>query len=226
LMEKTPSRMFEVLRGCGALQRILPELDALFGVPQPQKHHPEVDTGAHALRVIDYAAAIAAPLAVRFAALVHDLGKGATPREQWPAHHGHEEIGATLVNQVCERLRVPGDCHDLALLVARHHGNVHRASELRAGTVFKLLSATDALRRPERFRLFLAACACDFHGRPGYEDRNYAPTRLLEVALRAALDVDAGAIAKTTTPAQIPLRIAAARQRAIAAALKALRASA
>ncbi len=220
LMEKTPSRMFEVLRGCGALARIMPEVDALFGVPQPAQYHPEIDTGMHVLRVIDYAAQHSQALPVRFAALVHDLGKGVTPRANWPAHHGHEEKSAQRVAQLCARLRVPADCRELAVLVARHHGVVHRAAELRPATVLKLLSAADALRRPERFEFFLAACACDFHGRPGYATRDYPPARILRVAQRAAVAVDAGAIARDCPPAQIPLRVARARLAAIAAALK------
>jgi tRNA nucleotidyltransferase (CCA-adding enzyme) len=219
LMEQAPSRMVEVLRGCAALARILPELDALFGVPQPARYHPEVDTGTHVLRVIDHAARTAQPLPVRFAVLTHDLGKGATPRAMWPSHHGHEERSAELVLQLCERLKVPTECRDLAVMVARQHGVAHLAAELRPATVLKLLTQTDALRRPERFQMFLAACACDFHGRPGFEEQDYPPARLLEDARRAAAAVDAGAIAQVTAPERIPERVAEARLAAITMAL-------
>jgi tRNA nucleotidyltransferase (CCA-adding enzyme) len=218
LMESTPSRMFEILRGCGALARIMPEIDTLFGVPQPAHYHPEIDTGVHVLRVMDFAAQSAQPLVVRFAALTHDLGKGVTPRSQWPAHHGHEALSAQLVQQLSERLRVPADCRELALLVARHHGVVHKALELRPRTILKLLEATDALRRPQRFELFLAACASDFHGRPGYEGREYPAPEILRSSLAAAAAVDAGAIARVSPPQQIPLRIARARLAAVIAA--------
>jgi tRNA nucleotidyltransferase (CCA-adding enzyme) len=195
LMEQRPSLMLEALRTCGALARILPEVDALFGVPQPPEHHPEVDTGLHILLVVDYAASRHLPLPVRFAALTHDLGKGETPREQWPRHIGHEERGVALIRGMCERLRVPNDCRDLALLCARHHGEIHRAQELRPASIVKLLERCDALRRPERFEDLLLASACDFHGRPGYEALSYAPAPLLRQALIAARGVDAAAIA-------------------------------
>jgi tRNA nucleotidyltransferase (CCA-adding enzyme) len=222
LMEAMPSRMFEVLRGCGALARVLPELDALFGVPQPVQYHPEIDTGIHILKVIDRAASTGQPLPVRFAALMHDLGKGATPRSQWPTHHGHEAVSAQLVQQLSERLRVPAECRELALQVARHHGVAHQAMQLRPGTILKLLTATDAFRRPERFLLFLAACACDFQGRPGYEARDYAQSRFLLAALHAAASVDAGAIARCTSAEQIPARIAQARLAAISKVVNAM----
>ncbi len=154
LMEATPSRMFVTLRECGALARILPEVDALFGVPQPPEHHPEVDTGVHVMLVVDYAAVRNFPLPVRFAALTHDLGKGATPKAMWPKHHGHEHKSVELVEKLCERLRVPNECRDLAVLVARYHGDVHRADELRPATILKLLAATDVFRKPERFEEF------------------------------------------------------------------------
>ena len=202
LMELHPSRMLRVLRECGALARVLPELDALFGVPQPALHHPEIDTGEHILLVLDHAARRALPLTVRFAALVHDLGKGATPRAAWPRHIGHEEKSAELAGGVCERLRVPHDCRDLALLAARHHTTVHRALELRPATVLKLLQQCDALRKPERFSELLAACECDFCGRAGFADRPYPQAARLEAALAAANSVDAGAIARGCTDVQ------------------------
>jgi tRNA nucleotidyltransferase (CCA-adding enzyme) len=220
LMEKQPSTMLRVLRGCGALARILPELEALFGVPQPAEAHPEVDTGEHMLLVLDYAAVRGFPLEVRFAALTHDLGKGATPRSEWPRHIGHEERGAELARQLCERLRVPHDCRDLALLDARYHGVIHRALELKPATVLKLLQQCDALRKPSRFAQLLDACACDFHGRTGYQDRPYPQAGRLQAALTAAQAVDAGAIARRyDAPQQIRQHVTRARLDAIRRAL-------
>jgi len=220
LMEKQPSRMLQVLRDCGALARILPELDALFGVPQPAEHHPEVDTGAHMLLVLDYAAAQGFPLEVRFAALTHDLGKGTTPRSEWPRHIAHEERSAGLALGVCERWRVPHECRDLALLAAQHHGVIHRALELKPATILKLLQACDAWRRPERFAQLLDVCACDFHGRTGYRERPYPQAARLQAALAAALAVDAGAIARAQhEPQQIKDEVARARLAAIRGAL-------
>ena len=220
LMEQQPSHMLRVLRECGALARILPELEALFGVPQPAEPHPEVDTGEHMLLVLDYAAAQVFPLEVRFAALAHDLGKGTTPRSEWPRHIGHEERGAELARQLCERLRVPHECRDLALLAARHHGVIHRALELKPATVLKLLQQCDALRKPRRFAQLLDACACDFHGRTGYHDRPYPQAGRLQAALAAALAVDAGAIAGAQhEPQRIKEEVARARLDAIRRAL-------
>ena len=220
LMEPRPSLMLLALRECGALARILPELDALFGVPQAPQHHPEVDTGAHILLVIDYAAARAHPLAVRFAALTHDLGKAVTPPEEWPGHRGHEERGVELVEALCERLRVPGDCRDLAVLAAQYHLQVHRAEELKASTVVKLLEKTDALRRPQRFELMLDACECDYRGRAGLEDRPYPAADLLRKALAAARGVNAGEIARQLAdPARIPAALHEARVHAVKQAL-------
>jgi tRNA nucleotidyltransferase (CCA-adding enzyme) len=221
-MEQRPSLMFEALRACGALARILPEVDALFGVPQPPQHHPEVDTGLHTMLVIDYAASRHFALPVRFAALTHDLGKGRTPREEWPRHIGHEARSVDLIRDVCERLRVPVDCRDLALLAARHHGDIHRAAELRPATIVRLLEQADALRRPERFALLLQACACDFHGRPGYEALPYVPVPLLREALAAAQGVDAGSIAsRVQDPGKIAAAVHEARVHAVKAALAA-----
>ena len=220
LMEARPSLMVEALRACGALARILPELDALFGVPQPPEHHPEVDTGLHILLVIDYAASRHFTLPVRFAALTHDLGKGQTPKELWPRHIGHEERSAELIDALCARLRVPSDCRELAIAAARYHGEIHRAEELRAATVVKLFERTDALRRPERFEELLRACACDFHGRPGFEAIAYAPAPLLRKALDAARGVDAGPIALAAgEPRKIAAAVHAARVSAVKAAL-------
>jgi len=219
LMEKTPSRMFEVLRGCGALQRILPELDALWGVPQPEKWHPEIDTGVHVMLVIDWAAAQGFALPVRFAALLHDLGKGTTPPEMWPRHHGHEARSAQLAEQVCARLKVPGDCRDLALMTAREHGNVGRAFEMRPDTLVKLFSRCDAFRKPQRFIDMLRAAECDHRGRTGLELQPFPQAAYLEGALQAAQDIDAGAIAgqHQAQPQRIPEAIQAARSAQVAA---------
>ncbi len=215
LMEAQPSRMFQVLRDCGALARLLPEIERLFGVPQPPEHHPEIDTGVHVMRVVDWAARQGYSLAVRFAALTHDLGKGATPPELWPKHHGHEAKGVELVRNLSERIRVPSDCRELAVAVARDHGNVHRALELRAGSVVELLERVDAFRRPARFTEFLQACECDFRGRPGYETRDFPAIAYLQQALAVARAVDAGAIARAVAPARIRAAVFQARAEAV-----------
>ncbi|WP_432240011.1 multifunctional CCA addition/repair protein [Herbaspirillum robiniae] len=219
LMEQRPSRMFEVLRGCGALARIMPELDALWGVPQPEKWHPEIDTGVHVMLVIDWAAAQGYALPIRFAALMHDLGKGATPPEMWPRHHGHEARSAQLAEQVCARLKVPGDCRDLALMTAREHGNVGRAFEMRAATLVTLFSRCDAFRKPQRFIDMLRASECDHRGRTGFEDRPFPQAAYLEGALKAAAGIDAGAIAgqHQGQPQKIPEAIHAARSEKVQA---------
>ena len=224
LMEAKPSRMLIVLRDCGALARILPEVDALFGVPQPPQHHPEVDTGLHILLVLDHAAAQGYPLTVRFAALTHDLGKGITPREFWPKHHGHEQKSVELVEKLCERLRIGNDCRDLGVQVARYHGDVHRAAELRPATVLKLLAAVDVFRKPERFEEFLAACESDMHGRTGREQEPYPQADILRAAAAAARAVDAGSIARhAADPALIPAAIEAARLQAVTDVLETVR---
>lgn len=216
LMEDRPSRMFEVLRDCGALRRLLPELDALYGVPQRADYHPEVDTGVHAMMVIDQSARRGFTLPVRFAALTHDFGKGETPADILPRHIGHEERSVRLTEQVCSRLRVPSDCRELAVLMARYHGNIHRAADLKASTIVTLFEKTDALRRPERFQQLLDTCLCDFTGRLGWENRPYDSPRQLLAALAAVNTVDAGKIALACTDkAQIPERIHAARVRAV-----------
>jgi tRNA nucleotidyltransferase (CCA-adding enzyme) len=196
LMEKKPSRFFETLRSCGALARIFPEIDALFGVPQPEKYHPEIDCGIHTMMVVDDAALHDYPLEVRFAALTHDLGKGNTPRDILPRHTGHELRSVDLLRAMCERLRVPADCRDLGLLAARYHGDVHRAKVLRAETVFILFQSADAWRRPERFSGLLQACASDARGRTGHEKDDYPQADYLLQLLAAARAVDAGEIAK------------------------------
>jgi tRNA nucleotidyltransferase (CCA-adding enzyme) len=226
LMEERPSRMFAVLRDCGALGRILPELDVLWGVPQPPLHHPEVDTGVHIMLVIDYAASHGLPLEVRFAALVHDLGKGVSPSERWPAHHGHEGEGVKLVTQVAKRLKVPNECRDLALMTAREHGNVSRARELRANTIVTLLERCDAYRKPERFAQMLLASECDARGR-GHEAhpmrfQDYPQRPYLLQALAAARAVNAGDVAARYADQRdkIPEAVHAARVSAVKAALK------
>ena len=219
LMEARPSRMFQVLRECGALARLFPEIDRLFGVPQPPEYHPEVDTGIHVMLVVDWAARQRASLPVRFAALTHDLGKGVTPPQDWPRHHGHEARSVELVRQLSERIRVPVACRELAIAVARDHGNVHRALELRPGTIVELLERVDAFRRPERFADFLLACECDFRGRPGYETRDYPAPAHLRQALQAALTIAAAEVARSAEPSQIRQAIFQARTQAVAASL-------
>jgi tRNA nucleotidyltransferase (CCA-adding enzyme) len=195
LMEARPSRMFEVLRECGALERLLPELDALWGVPQRADYHPEIDTGVHVMMVIDMTARLGAALPARFAALVHDLGKGHRPADILPRHHGHEARSVALVESVCERFRAPADCRDVARLVARFHGDMHRVAELRPETMLTVLERCDALRRPERFELVLLACEADYRGRLGWEGRDYAQAAEWRAALAAVRAVDAGIIA-------------------------------
>ncbi|WP_310447499.1 multifunctional CCA addition/repair protein [Thiobacillus sp.] len=217
LMEAQPSRMFQALRDCGALARLFPEIDCLFGVPQPPAHHPEIDTGIHVMLVVDWAAAQGYSLPVRFAALTHDLGKGVTPPELWPKHHGHEAKSVERVRELCERVRVPADCRDLAVAVARDHGNVHRAQELRAATVIELLERVDAFRRPQRFTEFLQACECDFRGRPGYETRAYPAPAYLMQAFAVARAVDAGEVARATAPDKVREAVFRARAAAVEA---------
>ncbi len=223
LMESKPSRMFDVLRACGALARILPELDALWGVPQPAQHHPEIDTGVHVMMVVDLAAQQKYSLPVRFAALMHDLGKGATPASEWPRHHGHEAQGVKLVDAVCRRLKIPNECRDLALMTAREHGNVGRAPELRPSTVVTLLERCDAFRKPQRFIDMLRAAECDHRGRTGFSERPFPQAAYLSAALKAAQSVDAGEVAKQF-PDQ-PQRIRDAIQSARIAAVKHMAAS-
>ena len=196
LMEAKPSRMFEVLRECGALKRIMPELDRLWGVPQPPQHHPEIDTGMHVMMVVDYAAAQGYSLPVRFSALTHDLGKGTTPQDVLPRHIGHEERSVHLLKDVCKRLRVPNDCKELAHVVAKFHGKVYRVDEMRSATKVQFLVETDAIRQPERFKEFLRACECDFRGRTGYEEKPIPHTAIWLKLLDAVMQVDAGAVAR------------------------------
>lgn len=195
LMEAKPSRMFEVLRECGALARILPEVDALFGVPQRADYHPEVDTGVHVMMVVDYAARHGYTLPVRFAALTHDLGKATTPEHVLPRHIGHEGRSVDLLKPLSERLRVPNECRDLALLVAREHGNLHQVMKMGAAALVRLLERADALRKPGRFAEMLQACESDARGRLGLEMQPYPQAERLRRALLAARSVDAGQVA-------------------------------
>jgi tRNA nucleotidyltransferase (CCA-adding enzyme) len=189
LREPKASEFFRVLRECGALQRIYPEIDALFGVPQPPEWHPEIDTGVHTLMVLDQAALLSPEIKVRFAALVHDLGKGTTPPEQWPGHRGHEERSVSLIEALAERLRLPGDYRELSVIVARYHGNVHRAAELKPSTILEFLERADAFRRPERFAQVLLACEADSRGRAGLENLPYPQRPYLQAARDAAAAV-------------------------------------
>jgi tRNA nucleotidyltransferase (CCA-adding enzyme) len=224
LMEATPSRMFTVLRDCGALQVLLPEVNRLWGVPQPEAHHPEIDTGVHLMMVLDMAAQLGAPLPVRFACLMHDLGKGTTRPEELPRHLGHEERSVKLLLPVCERLRVPADCKDLAVIVAKEHGNIHRSAELNAAAVMRLLERCDAIRKPQRFLDALLACECDARGRLGKQEDAYPQRVRLGKALQAALDVAtepiaAYALSMGATGPKIGEMIAKERVKAIAAVL-------
>ena len=189
LLEPHPEVFFEILLKCGALAVLMPELAALDGVPQPPKWHPEVDTFVHVMLALSMAARLRAPLAVRYAVLLHDLGKALTPKAQWPAHHQHEELGVAPIETLSQRLRAPNECRELALLTSRHHTLVHRALELKAATVMKLLTQTDAFRRPERFGELLLACECDARGRTGLQSQPYPQADYLRQAHAAAMAV-------------------------------------
>ncbi|MBI5784367.1 MAG: multifunctional CCA addition/repair protein [Rhodocyclales bacterium] len=216
LMEAQPSRMFETLRACGALRKILPELDRLWGVPQRADYHPEVDTGTHVMMVVDMAAGLKLPLTARFAALTHDLGKGTTPADVLPRHIGHEQRSANLLGPLCERLRVPAECRELAVLVARFHGDIYKIDELRPKTVVTILERCDVFRRPERFEELLGACEADYRGRLGFESREFPQSQSWRDATEAARAVDAGAVARACSdPAQIPQRVHEARVSAV-----------
>jgi len=226
LMEQKPSRMFEVLRDCGALARILPELDALWGVPQPERHHPEIDAGIHVMTVLDLAAEKNNSLPIRFAALMHDLGKGTSSPAEWPHHRGHEERGVPLVAALCERLRVPNECRDLALMMAREHGNIGRGLDISADSMVQLFERCDAFRRPERFLDMVDASECDFRGRGkgsnSFADKPYPQAAYWRLALTAAQSVDAGNIAQAhgEIPKKIPTAIHNARVAAVSEAVK------
>jgi tRNA nucleotidyltransferase (CCA-adding enzyme) len=196
LMESRPSRMFEVLRDCGALQKLLPEVAALWGVPQRADYHPEIDTGVHLMMVLDMAARLNAPLPVRFACLTHDLGKATTPAHVLPRHIGHEERSARLLKGICERLRVPVECRQIADVVAREHGNIHRSAEFSAPALVRLLERCDAFRKPDRFADVLLACECDARGRLGLQDSLYPQRSRLLGVLAGAQSVQTARIAE------------------------------
>lgn len=224
LMVSKPSRMLQVLRECGALQRLLPEVDKLYGVPQRAEYHPEIDTGIHLEMVLDASARMNAPLEVRFACLCHDLGKSTTPADVLPRHIGHEQRSEKLTRDLCTRWRVPVECKDLAELVAREHGNIHQSGGFSADAVLRLLVRCDALRRPERFLLALQACECDARGRLGKEDEAYKQGPRLALLLKAAQSVDSAVVSAQALeegligPA-VGARMDSARLAAIAAAL-------
>ncbi|HET9113141.1 MAG TPA: multifunctional CCA addition/repair protein [Burkholderiales bacterium] len=211
LMEARPSRMFDVLRACGALARLMPEIDALFGVPQSPQYHPEIDTGIHTLMVLDYAAQAQYSLAVRFAALLHDLGKALTPTGSWPEHPDHERRGEIPVKQLCARLRVPKECRDLAMITARYHGEIHRVKQLSPPALVDLFETLDAFRRPHRLDEILRACLADARGRPGYETASYDPPDYMHRMLQSLQQLDVAAIAASVPPADIARRIREAR---------------
>lgn len=216
LMESKPSRMLDVLRESGALAKVLPEVDRLYGIPQPVAHHPEGPVDIHVAMVVDWTAQQGLSLPVRWAALMHDLGKGVTPADMWPAHHDHETLGVPLVKAVCQRLRVPNDARDLALMAAEMHTKVHRAHDLSVPGIVRLLRDTKAFRRQARFEQLLDVCRADFFGRTGFSDKSYTQPEFLLQCLAAANSVDEGAIAVTVAQPQfIPERIHAARVRAI-----------
>ncbi|WPP00359.1 multifunctional CCA addition/repair protein [Pseudomonas sp. HR96] len=189
LLEPQPQVFIQVLRDCGALQQLLPEVDALFGVPQPAAHHPEIDSGVHTLSVLQQAARFAQPLTVRWACLLHDLGKGTTPASEWPRHIAHEHRGLKLIAAVNQRYKVPKDCAELALLVGQYHTHGHRALELKPSTLLELLQSFDVYRRPQRFEEFVVCCEMDARGRLGLEDRAYPQADYLRGAAQAAREV-------------------------------------
>ena len=206
---------FEVLRNCGALERLFPEVDALFGVPQPEKWHPEIDTGLHTMMVLDQTERFSNDLEVRFAGLTHDLGKGSTPLDKLPSHPGHEARSARLIREMSDRLPLPKACRDLGMVVAEYHTHCHRALELRDKTILKVFEKTDAFRRPDRFEQFLIACEADARGRTGLEDESYPQSDYLRGALAAASAIDSGTIAKQHEGAKISVAISDARRAAI-----------
>ena len=224
MMSERPSRMFEVLRACGALRVLLPELDRLWGVPQRAEYHPEVDTGVHMMMVMDMAARLNTPLSVRVACLMHDLGKGTTPADVLPRHIGHEGRSVKLLQKVCERLRVPTEGKELAEVVAREHGNIHRSADLNAEAMMRLLERCDAFRQAERFERVLQACECDARGRLGFEEAAYPQAARLLQAQKAALSVETAPIAQAAVAQglkgpQIGVQITQARVKAVAASL-------
>ena len=221
LTSQSPDAYFALLHQCGALNALMPELANLWGVPQPEKWHPEIDTGVHTLMVLAQAAKLSDKLEVRFASLVHDLGKGVTPKALLPAHHGHEHTGLPLINQLCDRLRVPNHCRELALLVCEHHQLVHRAQELKASTVLTFFNAIDLWRKPERLEAILLCCTADLRGRTGFETAAYPQADYLKTLAEAALTVQAKTlIASGITGPALKDALQHARQQAIALAKK------
>ncbi|NTS78157.1 multifunctional CCA addition/repair protein [Catenovulum sp. SM1970] len=194
LMEQEPQVYFEVLHECGALKVIMPEVDKLWGIPNPEQWHPEIDTGIHTMLVLKQASLLSDELATRFAALCHDLGKGRTPEEKWPAHHGHEKTGVWVIDKMTKRIRVPNDCKALASLVSEFHLHSHKAFELRADTILRMFNRLDVWRKSQRFEQFLLCCEADFRGRTGFEDRDYPQTDFLRACYQAANQVDIKAI--------------------------------
>ncbi len=220
LAEDTPSRFFETLRACTALARLFPEIDCLWGIPQPAHWHPEIDTGVHTMMVVDMAARLSPDPEVRFAALTHDLGKGSTPTDILPSHKGHEGRSVVLLDALGERFKVPRRFLDLARIVARYHGQVHKLAELRPGTLLDLLEGADAFRRPDRFHQMVTTCEADFRGRAGYEGRPYPQGERLRRVFAAAAGLDMRQIvARAASPEQIPMRIREARVAAVRSAL-------
>jgi tRNA nucleotidyltransferase (CCA-adding enzyme) len=220
LAEDRPDIYFETLRECGALAVVFPEIDALFGVPQPPRWHPEIDTGVHTMMCLRMAATLSADTTLRFAALTHDLGKAATPESTLPRHTGHEERSVKILDELCERLPVPRRHKELASVVARYHGVIHRADELRPGTVLKLIEAADGIRRPERFEALLTACEADARGRTGLEASAYPQRKRLQRALAAARNIDTKPLAATAQGPELGKLIRQQRLAAIGAALK------
>lgn len=225
LRTAAPAEFFRSLRACGALKVILPEVDILFGVPQPPLHHPEVDTGVHVMMCVEQATRLSEDPIVRFAALMHDLGKGVTPKDKWPQHIGHEQLGVALVDAACARLRVPKKYQQVARMVSQYHTHCHRAMELRANTMLRLFESLDAFRRPEQVAQFLLACEADSRGRTGFEDRDYPQADFLRGALAAARTVNITEVLQDLKPEgdkpheAIKAAIAHARTQAIAKAI-------
>lgn len=191
LTEERPTTFFKVLRGCGALAKLFPEIDRLYGVPQPEQHHPEIDTGVHVMMVLDQATQLSTDPRVRFAALTHDLGKGTTPQEEWPRHIGHEARSVKLVHELCDRLRIPNDYRDIAALTAEYHTHCHRALEIKPATLLKVLEALDVFRREERLEMYLTACLADARGCKGRETLDYPQMDRFRAAFKAAKNIDA-----------------------------------
>lgn len=219
---QSPWLYFKALRDCGALAAVFPEIDALYGVPQPERWHPEIDTGVHVMMALEQITKLSDAIDARFAVLVHDLGKATTRQSDLPKHPGHEKRGVRLIRQLADRMPVPGDCRDLGMLVSEFHTHCHKAVELRDSTILKVLERTDAFRRPERFEKFLLACEADARGREGLEDRDYPQAEIFRVAYAAANAVDAGAIAARHSGADIRDAIRKARADAIRDARRAM----